>query len=432
MPKKKIPVILMDCDTRAIEGIIYSFGKRNIPVIALSNKKNPSAFYSRYVTKKYQSPSVAEEDDYLEFLINLPEKGVLVYPDDASASLVNKHQERLRKAGFLINSPSSESFNRGFDKAQVFLAAQEVGIPTIPTVPVNSFADLQKAWNELDKPIILKATRLAGGKFMLIHQESELEQTYKAMNEVNNSPNHWHLNSGLIAQEYIYYNYDQNYSCETFYSSNSEPAGFMPIKKIRPNINRDGTSGGRLFAGETIEDPKLVNYTKTLLDSLNWKSIGHVEWVYSEKYNNYLLCEINPRLPGYSNFPTKMGFELAYHYYADLCNLPVEPYSFQKGFYFEALRMPGDITTGIYAISKGYLDWKSFINSYVQILSFKHNVCLDIFYPSDPLFTFKCWSEHFLYLLKRPFRSFIRQNGTSFPVAGRMIEVKKKESLELE
>lgn len=278
---------------------------------------------------------------------------------------------------------------------------------------------------------------------MLIHQESELEQTYKAMKEVNNSPKHRHLHSGLIAQEYIYFNYDQNYSCETFYSSESKPAGFMSVKKIRPNINRDGTSGGRLFAGETFMDPKLESYTKLLLDSLQWKSIAHVEWVFSEKYQDYLLCEINPRLPGYSNFPTKMGFELAYHYYADLCQLQIEPYKFKKGFYFEALRMPGDITTGVYAILKGYLDWKAFVNSYGRMLSFKHDVCLDIFYPSDPVFTLKCWSEHFIYLLKRPFRFLGRKQQEveispvpvplSIPLLGtttRRIKIKKKENWE--
>ena len=117
-----------------------------------------------------------------------------------------------------------------------------------------------------------------------------------------------------------------------------------------------------------------------------------------------MVCEINPRLPGFSNFLTKINFEMAWYYYADLCDLPMPQTRFEKSLYFEALRMPGDITTGVYAVAKGYLPLKSFVASYLKLLTFKHNVCFDILYKSDPAFTLKSWSEHFFYILKRPFR----------------------------
>jgi predicted ATP-grasp superfamily ATP-dependent carboligase len=397
-------VIALDCDTRAIEGVLYSFGKRKIPVIALSSSPKPPAFYSRYVRHSYQSPPVSREEEYLQFLLALPHRGVLLYSDDASAAFVNKHADRLKKAGFLLNTPSRETFRRGFDKALLARAAEEVGVPVIPTIEVKTKKDFQQAWQKLDNPIILKATKLAGGKFVLVNKEEELEEAFLHMDALVKAPEHRHMQSGLIAQEFIYYDYDEIYCCESYYTREARANGFLSIHKIRPNINRDGTAGGRLFAGETIRDEALEKHTETLLNHLGWKGMAHLDWIYSKKYNAYLLCEINPRLPGFSNFLTKVHFEMAYMYYADLCGLPLPEPVFEKSLYFEALRMPGDFTTGIYAIAKGYLPLKPFVASYLQLLTFKHKVCFDILYKSDPAFTLKSWSEHFFYVLKRPFR----------------------------
>ncbi|WP_017732517.1 ATP-binding protein [Nafulsella turpanensis] len=408
MADSKIPVILLDCDTRAIEGVIHSFGKRKIPVIALSSKHQPPAFYSRYVKYKYQSPPVSREEEYLTFLLNLPHRGVLLYSDDASAAFVNRYAARLRENGYLLNTPDAKTFEDGFDKASLARAAKAANVPVIPTIEVKKLEDLQEAWEQLEKPIILKATRLAGGKFIQIHRQEELKKAFEEMDALIHSPAHRHMQSGLIAQEFIYYNYDEIYCCESYYTSDSKAAGFLSIHKIRPNINKDGTAGGRLFAGESVEDPVLKAHTKALLDHLQWKGMAHLDWIYSKKYQQYLLCEINPRLPGFSNFLTKVGFEMAYFYYADLCGQALPEVKFEKALYFEALRMPGDITTGIYAISKGYLPLKSFVASYLQLLSFKHNVCFDILYKSDPGFTLKSWSEHLSYMLKRPFRSLMK------------------------
>lgn len=408
MAEEKLPVILLDCDIRAIEGVIYSFGKRNIPIVALSSTPKPPAFYSRYVTYKYHSPAVSQEEEYLEFLLNLPHRGVLLYSDDASAAFVNKHADRLTEAAYMLNTPSRESFIKGFDKALLAKAAEESGVPVIPTIEVKTLEDLEAAWEQLDKPIILKATRLAGGKFVLIHQKEELKAAFDQLDALIKAPGYRHMESGLIAQEFIYYDYDEIYCCESFYTEKSKPTGFLSIHKIRPNINTDGTAGGRLFAGETIQNPELEKHTKALLDHLQWKGMAHLDWIWSNKHQQYLVCEINPRLPGFSNFLTKVNFEMAYSYYADLCGLPLPEPEFKKSLYFEALRMPGDITTGIYAISKGYLSLKPFVASYLKLFNFKHNVCFDILYKTDPAFTLKSWSEHFLYILKRPFRSLNR------------------------
>jgi len=407
----KIPVILLDCDLRNTEGAISTFGRRKIPIIAISSEKNPAAFRSRFLDKKYQSPNVSDEKAYLEFLLGLKERGVVVYSSDTSAEFISKYQQELISAGFLVSIADYQSFKRGFDKDKIFTECNKTKIPTIKTFEIENLNDLRTAWDEIGPPLLLKPTRLAGGRFMLITKEKDLEPVFEEMSKLIHSKEFGFKKSGLIAQEYIEYNYNDLYCCESYYSTKSQPVGFLSIRKLRPNINSDGTTGSRLFAGVTIKDKILEDYSKKLLDSLKWKGFAHIDWLYSKKYNSYLLCEINPRLPGFANFMTKNGFDMAWYYYADLVGVEIEKYEFRNALYFEALRIPGDITNGIYSIIKGHIKPWGFIRSYLLIFSFKYNVCLDVFYGNDPLLTLYKWYVFLIYLLKRPFRALKSKNN---------------------
>ncbi|MGK7393550.1 MAG: hypothetical protein ACNS62_03220 [Candidatus Cyclobacteriaceae bacterium M3_2C_046] len=401
---KPIPVIILDTNIRATEGVIYSFGSRNIPVIALSSEKNPPAFHSRYVKKKYISPKVQDEKALLDFLINLPHKGVLLYSDDASTAFTSKYKEKLLKAGYLINVPDYDKLLQGFDKAQLYLAARQCQVPAIPTVIIEKEEDLEKAWQELDKPVIIKPTRLAGGKFIMVRHKNDLLQAYQQIKRLTENPKFRHLQSGIIAQEFIEYGYDDIYCCESYYTKSHQPVGFLSIHKIRPNINPDGTSGGRLYAGETIRNQDLETYTHTILDHLNWNGFAHLDWFYSKKYQQYQLCEINPRLPGFSNLITKVNFEMAYYYYADLCDLPIPEFHYRDALYFEALRMPGDFTGGLFSIFKGHISVKSFVGSYLKIFQKNKKVYFDVLYKNDLKFNLASWLGFLFHFLKRPFR----------------------------
>lgn len=405
----KVPAILLDCELRNTEGAISTFGKRKIPVIAISSDPNAPAFKSRFLYKKYISPNVAEEKRYLDFLIKLKERGVIIYSSDTSAEFISKYQKELTRAGYLVNISNYKSFKRGFDKDKIYNECKRKGIPTIKTVEVKSLNDLENAWNEIGPPLVLKPTRLAGGRFMLIKKHDELELVYREMSTLVSSKEFKFKHSGLIAQEFIEYNYDDLYCCESYYTTKSQPEGFLSVRKLRPNINADGTTGSRLFAGITIKDEIIESYSKMILDELEWRGFAHLDWLYSKKYNSYLLCEINPRLPGFSNFMTKNGFDMAWYYYVDMIGIIPEKYQFSHALYFEALRVPGDITNGIYSIIKGHIKPWSFFRSYLKIFSFKYNVCIDVFYWNDPILTFYKWYNFLLYLLARPFRSLRRK-----------------------
>lgn len=397
----------MDCEIRAIEGVIGAFGKRGVEVIALSSQQEtpPPAFRSRYVSRAYVSPTISEERAYLEFLLQLPHRGVLVYSSDAGAEFASKYREEIRRAGYLVNIPDIGTFRKAFNKDCIYKVCAECGVPTMQTREVAALEDVYAAQREIGLPLILKPTRLAGGRYRKIAKAEEIPAAYEEMTELVRSAEFAAQQSGLIVQEFVEHGYDDIYCCESYYGLRHPGRRFLSIRKIRPNINYDGTTGSRLHAGETIQSPELERHTERLLDHLNWTGFAHLDWLYSKKREKFLLCEINPRLPGFSNFITAVGFDMAWDYYTDLTGLPRAPFRYKRALYFEALRHPGDLTTNLLAVKNGYLKPGAYFGSYLKVLTLRYKVVFDVFYGSDPGLTWENYKISFRNLARKVKRS---------------------------
>ncbi|MDY6824156.1 MAG: sulfotransferase [Thermodesulfobacteriota bacterium] len=386
---KMIPVVILDCDFRSQSGIIQTFGRKKIPIVALSSKKCP-AFHSRYVTKKIISPSLDDgEKTFIDFLLDLPEKGVLIYSNDPCAVAISKHQEKLKDAGFLLNIPDPVSLKKIFDKWECYKLATSLDIPMAKTRPVACINDVYDAWDEFAKPVILKGTTLAGGMYHKLSNKKEVPGCWEKISRTVNHQAYASRQSGIILQEYQQYNITDNWSCETVYDQNSNPAGFFTIQRIRCSLNDDGTYSSRLFAGEHITNTDLVEKTRKILSRMQWKGFAHVEYFYVPEKKAFMLTEVNPRLPGYSYYPCAAGFDMAYYYYADLVDISYPPPSnFPQSIYFETFHDPGDLNMGLVRIFQGYLAPLPFLSSYLNLLVPGKTKIIDPIRLDDPVFSF--------------------------------------------
>jgi len=146
--------------------------------------------------------------------------------------------------------------------------------------------------------------------------------------------------------------------------------GFFPIRKIRTSFGQNGNFARRLYAGEYVESPPLVDLSCKLLSNVKWRGFAHLDCIYVEGEKKFYLTEVNPRLPGFSYYPSQAGYDMAYYYYADLVGLQyTHPCSYPKSIYFETFRYPGDISDGIYNIIKGNLAVGPFLRSYLRLFS---------------------------------------------------------------
>ncbi len=358
--------ILPNCNVRAMEGIISSLGKRGIPLTGLSTTTKCSAFYSKYVGTKLISPPTTQEDEFLSFLISEVPKGVLFASDDQTTLLFSKNAELLEKNGFLINIPLFDQLCTGFDKWLCYKKASSIGIPCALTHKVNGFDDLAFVKENMPYPFIFKATTLAGGNYVKVYRKNDVNTAYESIQAVIEKQKDCILNPEIIAQEWLEYDMEDIWCLEAYYDKTGSAKGFMPIQKIRTEVKANGTFGSRLYAGKAVKNSELSMLSKKLLDSLSWRGFAHFDWIYSKKKKKYYLTEINPRLPGFSFYPSNAGFEMAYFYYADLINEPFIVPKLAPSFYFEPFRYPGDISATISTIFRKQYTFGSFLNSYFK------------------------------------------------------------------
>jgi len=388
--------ILPNCNIRAIEGVISSLGQRNIPIVGLS-PVNCSAFKSKFVSKKLISPNPRNEDEFLEFLINKVPKGILFPADDHTTLLFSKHSDKLRASGFSFNIPGFECLNSGFDKWLCYQEAVKINIPCAVTRRIDHYDNIEKICSDMPVPFIFKATTLAGGNYVKITDEkSDIKAAYLKMLNIVDEQQGGVIRPDIIAQEWLEYDMEDIWCVESYYDQRGNPQGFLPIRKNRTVIKKDGTFGSRLYAGEILPNKKLADLSKKLLDSLNWKGFAHIDWVYSKKDNKYYLTEINPRLPGFSFYPSKAGYEMAYYYYADLNDSPYAVGDITPSLYFEILRYPGDISASISIITRKQYSFRKFLKSYLKIFKGKQTIVIDFLDLKD----LKMTGANFLTIIK--------------------------------
>ena len=403
--------VILDSDIRSQEGIIQPLGRRGIPIIALSNQKDCPAFHSKYVVKCIISPSIeSSEEEYIEFLINLPVKGVLFYSHDLCAVTVSRHQKRLQGAGFLLNIASSSSIETVFDKWGCFQIAKSLNIPMAKSRLVKRLQEIDEIWDDFQKPVILKGTRLAGGEYYKVFHRDQLPAAWMQLSSTINSQEYKARKSEILIQEWHSFDMKDNWSCETVYTKESTPVGFFTIKRIRCSLNPNGTFSSRLFAGNHEENDQLKKMTKKILSSINWKGFAHVEYFYVPGEKKYFLTEVNPRLPGYSYYPGIAGFDMAYYYYADLVGMQLYvPSSFPESIYFESFHYPGDITEAFNQIPKGRINLLSFIRSYLQLFLPGRIKVIDPIRLDNPVFTIRTQLSNIKRFFIKCYRFFLKK-----------------------
>ncbi|MFP3982482.1 MAG: hypothetical protein ACLFV2_02165 [Desulfurivibrionaceae bacterium] len=404
----KTCAILPHCDIRAMEGIISSLGKRGIPLVGLSSNPKCIAFYSKYLTQKLVSPDPKEEAHFIKYLMDEVPRGVLLTSNDQTAVLFARHEEKLRAQGFLLNVPPLEKLLEGFDKLQCYTNAKRLGVPTAETIMIASREEAWAAAERLGFPHIIKPTRLAGGNYIRINSSADVVPAFQKMLELVKRPENRVMGANLIAQRWLNYKVDDIWCVESYYDTQGQACGFWPVRKWRTVIYKDGTYGSRLYAGECLEQSDLADLSRRLLYGLEWRGFAHLDWVYLPQEKTFCLTEINPRLPGFSLFPSRSGFEMAYYYYADLVGEGFVVPPMKSAAYFEIFRNPGDVSSTLVACLRKQYSFKKFVTSYWREFFSRRPFIVDYFERQDPvrtvrhiLRTFSSYVVDFFKLIRR-------------------------------
>jgi predicted ATP-grasp superfamily ATP-dependent carboligase len=381
------PAILLDADIRAIEGIVTPLGRRGIPLVALSRRSDCPAFHSRYVSRRVRRAPLDHEVGLVSTLLGLPERGVIFPSDDVSARLLARNRDVLAAAGHRLGISSGDTLERGFDKWECAQFAAELGIPTPATRLLDDLADPHAVAAAIGYPLVVKATTLAGGAYVRVAGPDNLVDAVSRMRELVSLPENQPRRPRILLQAWIDCGMDDIWCVETLYRRDKRPVGFLSLRKVRTNVNRDGTFGSRMYAGETVANPALETAAERLLTHLGWQGFAHLDWMRSRVDGRFYLTEINPRLPGFSTVLAKSDFDIAWLYYADLEGLPREMPRPRPTLYFEPLRYPGDLSSAVATIARSQYSAWTLLASYARVLRGSHRVAIDFFSWRDPAMT---------------------------------------------
>jgi predicted ATP-grasp superfamily ATP-dependent carboligase len=383
-----VPAILPDSEIRAMQGAAISLGSKGIPVVCLSNDSRCLTFKSGLVKKKIISPPTAAGDVFIDFLVREVPRGVLYPSTDGCALLFSQHLERLTKEGFSLNLLPEKRLVEGFDKWKCYENAMAVDIPCPYSKLITCDDDVDEIKEKIGYPFIFKATRLAGGNYIKVNHRDEVSTAYENIKKLINNEENRFLNPKLIAQRWLEYDMEDIWCSESYYNKSHSPVGFLTIRKDRTVVYPDGSYGSRLYAGECVHNDELSKLTEKLLNSLSWKGFAHLDWIYSKEERKFYLMEINPRLPGFSILPYKVGFDMAYYYYCDMLDINIEKGNIEYStLYFEALRYPGDISSSLSLIVKRKYGALKFFKSYFRGIFNKKKTIIDLFVIEDKKIT---------------------------------------------
>ena len=355
--QNKLPyafIIGIDCITGLQSARILA--RHGVPVIGLA--KDPRNFCCKTKVCEKILPVNTANDDIVALLESigpsLEQKAVLFPCTDMSVLTLSRHRVRLAK-WYHIALPEHEVVEMLMDKVSFYTYAQKEGLAIPKTFFLRDRTGAEAAANELTFPCIMKPPMKTP-----TWEKNTRAKAYKISDKIeflalyDQCANWADL---LMAQEWIEGNDGNLYSCNCYFSADSEPLVTFIARKIRQWPIETGTS----CLGEEIRNDVVLKESIRLFRSVNYHGLGYVEMKRDQRSGKHFIIEPNIGRPtGRSAIAEAGGVELLYTKYCDLLTLPLPPNREQKYIGTKWIYLRHDVQSALYYWWKGELtlaDW---------------------------------------------------------------------------
>ena len=318
-PRDRPPAVVigLDCVTGLQTARILA--GHGTPVIGLAaNPRHPccrTRVCDRIFATDTSGPALI--DTLLRLGPTLESEAVLVPCTDLSVLLTSRHRERL-SPWFRLSLPDADVVEMLVDKARFHLFAQREGLPVPPTRLLHSAEDVAMAARELRFPLILKPSvktpewsRRSAAKVHRVQNPEELRRLYDRFAGAA---------ACLIVQEWIEGADTDHYTCNCYFSADSEPLVTFTTRKLRqwPLV------GGEACLGEESRNETVEAETVRLFRKARHRGLGYLEMKQDARTGEYLIVEPNIGRPtGRSATAEAAGVELLHTMYCDTLGLPL-------------------------------------------------------------------------------------------------------------
>ena len=293
-------------------GAIRSLGRHGVPVWAVDHRQHALGFKSRYATPVVAPEPVADEDGFVQAMLDLGARldaPAPVFPThDEYLNALVRHQSELEPF-FRFPSPAWDILEQVQRKRHQIEQAVACGVPVPETRHPRSAGEAVAAGQDLGYPVFLKPSN--GTPFKLsFHRQgfrcdtvSELESAYAQMESYE-----------PMVQEFIPGGDDGLYTLGSYLAADGEPLGLFCGRKLRQTREHMGSCR----VGEAVWVDRVVDDGLRLLRQLGVHGISQVEFKLDPRSGEFKLIEVNPRLWQWHGLAAACGVDLTHIAYLDL------------------------------------------------------------------------------------------------------------------
>lgn len=318
-----VPVVVFACGPGrgyGALGVARSLGRRGVRVYVVGDNASAPVMSSRYWHEAFTWNLSAPVDQSLRFLRDIGRRvgsrPILLHTTDRSAVFVAENASALEEV-FIFPKLSPTLVESLTNKWQMFLLAEQNGIPTPKTVFPRSRDDVLKFLDGARFPIMLKGADALlphGRTKRIVNGAHDLLELYDRAADAG-APN-------LMVQEYIPGGDDSVWMCNAYFDRHSNCLAAFTGRKIRQSPPYAGVASLAIWlTNEVVEET-----TRHFLSAVGYQGLVGIGYRYDTRDGLYKVLDVNPRLSAvFRLFVAKSGTDVAEVCYLDLTGQAVPP-----------------------------------------------------------------------------------------------------------
>lgn len=345
-------------------GLMRNLAKKNIPTIVLNPYLNPYtkiiSFYSKYCQGIVCPHPRDNEEEYVEFLLNLGEnlnsKGVLIPAADLIISPILKNRSKLEKY-FIFPFANLEIVEKLLNKKIFYKTLDEFNIHHPKTHFPNDDSELKDISRNINYPCIIKPAYSGNflsdfhTKILTARNKKELIQYYSKAH----AKNHEVVIQDIIPGKVIH----MRGFC-AYYNKSFDPIGTFTYKRIREWPHGAGNSS----LLESVKIPELEETVTYIIKKIKYYGFVEAEFKKDPRDGLNKLFEINPRPWRTISLPTKCGVNIPYLAYMDAIGKSVKKPLVQMKEGVKWVNIIVDVLSSFKSLREKELSLSDWIKSY--------------------------------------------------------------------
>lgn len=302
-------VLILDGMWNKSLAAVRSFGRKGFYVTAGERTRLATAIFSKYCSRRwiYSSPVISPVDFLkdLEAELKLKEgKYDVIFPMEFSTQVLLTDTANRQRIERYTRLPFADVniARKVHDKAFIMQYARERGFGIPTTFVVNDIEQLEKIAREITYPALIKPRNSSGSRgIVYVKKRDDLMVLYLKVHKQYPFP---------IIQEYIP-DGGEVYGVGLLLNFQSETRASFVYKRLRSHPVRGGPSTLR----ESVKREDVREIAESLMKSLQWTGIAHVEFKIDPRDGRPKLLEVNPRFWGSLQLAIEAGMDFPFLLY---------------------------------------------------------------------------------------------------------------------